>query len=359
MALLWADNFNIYGTTASLLTNGLYAQRTAEATLAADPDPLSSSTNVLRLRQDDGAYSLGAYGTILRKVVPGGEKTTLGIAFRWWHDFLPEDANQFPAISLNDAANAIQVEIILQPDGSLKAFRNYSNLLGTTAPVIIANAFQHVEIKVTIGDSDGAIEIRVDGVEALNLTAIDTKNTANTGIGQVRFHNQFSGSLTSRGSPYFVKDFIIWDTSGAQNNNFFGTVSVVDILPDSDVSLGGWAPSSGSTGWDILDNVPPVDATYLGADTVEAASFTLQNLPSDVTSVRGLMTVVRGANIDGGDGQLQVSMVSGSDEDDGADRQITTAFTYYTDISEQDPATAAPWTRSGVDAANIKLARTV
>jgi hypothetical protein len=49
---------------------------------------------------------------------------------------------------------------------------------------------------------------------------------------------------------------------------------------------------------------------------------------------------------------------SGADEDDGADRPMTTAYALYNDVFETDPATGLPWTIPGANAMAVKLTRT-
>jgi hypothetical protein len=77
-----------------------------------------------------------------------------------------------------------------------------------------------------------------------------------------------------------------------------------------------------------------------------------------VTSVRGIISVVRARKIDGGDANLQVGLVSGAGVDQGADRPVTTSFTYYYDVSELNPVSAAPWTPVQVDAMAGRVDRT-
>lgn len=365
MALLWADNFNIYGTTASLMLNGLYAQigrsfdGAAPVVLIADPDPLASNVYACRFPQPAGA-SLSTLWTTLRRALDT-PKTTIGVAFRLYIDGLPTMDKYGYQIHFRDINNVTQFSLYVLTTGAIAVYRSTpgsGTLLGTTAATAVASqAWNHIEIKGVVDDSAGAVTLHVNGQTVLTITGADTKATAETTVAQIA--HLVSMTDFAGGGYSYIKDFIIWDTSGSHNNDFFGTVSVIDIVPDSDTSLGGWAPSTGTTGFNILDNIPPNDTIYIGADTVEAATFGLVNLPSDVTSVRGMMTIARAANIDGGDGKLQVSMVSGVSEDAGADRQITTAFTYWPDICETDPATGLPWTPSGFNAANVKLARTV
>lgn len=361
MTLLWADNFNVYGTDETLLLNGIYAEAGGFVTLVVDPDP-TSTAYVIKMTSSADA-SLPYRGTVLRKVFPSGGEDTVGTAFRIWMDNLPPTDTNYVNFIFTDIANVEQVTVRILTTGDISAYRGTPEtgiLLGTTSvPCVIANAYTHLEMKVTISDTVGVVEVRANGSTVLNLTNQDTKNTANTTTNQMLFSHSQNGAAPAS-QAYHIKDFVIWNDAGSVNNDFMGTVSVVTLVPDADTSLGGWLPSTGSTGWPILDNAPPLDdAAYVAADVPETAVFTLTNLPDDVTSVRGLVTMFRGRKVDGGDGNIQISMVSAAAEDAGTDHAITTAYTYWSDVNEIDPNTSAPWTPVSLNAASIKMARTV
>lgn len=102
------------------------------------------------------------------------------------------------------------------------------------------------------------------------------------------------------------------------------------------------------------------DMSLISAVTPPPAAYVceLSNLPPDITSVRGLMSIVRAMKSDGGDGSLQVGLISAGNVDLGTDRPITVAQTYYTDICELSPDTGNPWTPPEVDSAQLQINRT-
>jgi len=262
---------------------------------------------------------------------------------------------------VTDTNNDEQVSFRITPTGAIQAFRGNSGtgvLLGTTSgPVIVANAFNHIEYKVTISDTVDTVEIRVNGVAKLALTNQDTKASALTEVSNHLFTFAGNGGVTG---DYYVTDFIVWNDSGSINNDFFGTKSVLARRVDSDVSF-NWTPSTGTTGFNLINEDSPNDANYISAaDPPPAAStFGLENVPADVTAIFGVVTVARMRKTDGGDCFVQMSMVTGVAEDLGADRPITTAFTYWWDVSELDPTTSAPYTPTGFNAANLRINRTL
>jgi hypothetical protein len=347
MAILFADDFKGYGTNPAFLLNGLYAQ--AGVGLVTDPD--TNASGVVMQAQINGIN-----GTALRRVFPSNY-TTAGAAFRLWLAALPITTAQTPAFLFSDASNVEQFYISITTTGAMQVRLGaaYGTVLATTSgPVLVANAWNHIEFKAVASATVGTIEIRVNGVPVAVFTTLNT----GTQYSQFRIDKPNSVGATL---DFYVKDLVVWNSTGSSNNNFLGTVSVVGMTPSSDISL-NWTPSTGTTGWNLLDNSPPLDGTeYITAPfpAPSPASFNLTDLPANVTSVRAMITQVRARKVDGGDGNIQASLLSGAATANGADRPITTAFTYYEDVFEVDPNTSAAWTPSAANAARLKINRTV
>lgn len=366
MALQFFDNFQQYGTNTANLLNGPYAEinGTTNVALAADPDPTAGGTTVLRIQSADDRIDALSLGSYLRKVTPT-PTATIGVMCRIWLTALPDTIGLRPAIAFTDASNANQVTVVVSPIGTLKVFRGSGagTLLGESTNCIVANAWQHIEIKLVVSDTVGSIEIRVDTNSVLNLTGLDTKNTALTTIANVILANgDTNGTHSSSAWRTYFKDFVIWDTTGVYNNTFLGSCFVYSLRPDSDVS-GTWSITGGAgSGWASINETNPDDDTkYISSPWPAATAdvFTLTDLPADATSVKGLMGFVRSKKSDGGDGNLTVSLVSGASTVSGIDRPLTVAYTYWSDIFETDPATTVQWTVAATNAAKLKLDRTL
>lgn len=355
MAIIWADfpsgQEGLYGTDTSYMLNGIWAQLfiggTATISLSEDPDP-NTEGNVLRMGVSSGIARA-------RIVNPAGAQVTSGVGVRMWLTSLPTGTNIVPAIEFRNGSNVLICDAVVLPDGTLRVRNSAGATLGTTtAPAVTANAWQHVEVKSLRDAAAGEAELRVNGVSVLDLTglALGADNIA-----------QASLAITASDIFSFVywKDFVYWDGSGANGNDFQGSVAVHDLLPDADIDL-NWTPSSGSTGWDLLDESPPADGGYIQAadPPPDPAKFSLTDLPDDVTSVRALLPIVRAVKTDGGDCNIQVGLTpNDTNWEDGADRPVTTAFTYFWDVSHLSPATSAPWTPVEVNAAYGRVDRTL
>lgn len=356
MSLEWCDDFGSYGSTESFMLDGLYSEASL-VQLVTDPDPSGSGAIV----------SFFPPEAILRWALDTGAITTVGAAARFYVPSLPNTgARRINLFCLKDVGNSHQVTITLNTTGSITAYRGDNSdatvpgtaLGSTTGPVLSAAGWHHVEVKALASQTVGTVEVRVNGTAVLTLTGLDTCATANVEFSQIAIEsNSTGGSATD----FYIKDLVIWNLNGSVNNTFFGTVFVTPITPTSDTSL-NWTPSTGSTGFNLIDETPPNDDTdYISAadPPPAAAQFGMSNLPADVTSVRALMTMVRARKTDGGDGNLQVSLISNGATGNGANRAITSAYTYWYDIFETDPATASTWTPTAVDAVTLKINRTL
>jgi hypothetical protein len=368
MAIIWADfpsgQQGLYNTNTALMLNGIWAELVSVGLapeLVNDIDPAIGSSGRVLLTQAQG-NSGADRPTGLRFAYPSPQ-TTMGVSFRLWQEELPSDNRLVPFVSFRNAANFTLFAIRFLSNGSIEVRRSDNELgvlLGTTTgPVVTANSYKHIEIKGFSSSSAGTIEIKVDGVSVLNLSSL---NTGGGNIAQIVI-----GSLVSPNPPFpfltkrsFWKDLIFWDTTTAQNNDFLGECIVRHLIPNGDVTLGSWTTSSGTTGFNLLAQSPPVDTNFIraGIGGFTASQFNLTNLPPDIVTVKALLPITRSRKVDGGDGNLQTGL-TGTLTDLGNNSSITTAFTYRWDVSELSPDTGAPWTPVQVDAVKLDIDRTV
>lgn len=356
MAILHADNFSLYGTTESYMLNGVYSEM-GDSDLVADPDGVSSGT-VLRLT--DTSPGSNTQNT-LRYPFQNGAIDTVGIAHRVWFNFLPTTGSTSRINwEIRNVSNDVFATLRVLTTGGLEVILvGAGSTYSTTVPAITANGWYHLEWKferTAAGICD--FEVRVEGVTVISETAIGYTDQVPA---QFAFRIAY---LRDDGQLCYVKDLVIWDATTSLNNDFLGSVLVTNLTPTSDISL-NWTPSVGTTGYSILDNSPPVETDYIYAEDSPIPSpyvSAMSNLPAEVTSVKALITYVRAAKSDGGDGSLQTSIISNPDTVpatvDGADRPITTAQTYWKDVFQTDPSTSAAWIPADVDKIHMKINRT-
>jgi hypothetical protein len=348
-----SDNFSIYGTNDALLVNGVYAENYANA-LTPDPDGISGG-DVIRI----GGGSASASSTAGLRYVLSANNTKVGICGRIWFASLPDGAHGTPIpLAWRDGTNTQIACVTVDTTGRL-AFRKGEYFdaaqATTTNPVLTATGWYHIEaILDTVADT---FELRVEGLPKLEA---DTLGIAAT-ISQLFIGTRVTN--TSAVTPFYWKDFVVYNGDGTENNDFLGTVLVVGMEDIADIAL-NWTPSTGTTGSAILSNVPPNDAEYITAPNPPPAAYVceMSDLPPDVTSVKGIMTFVRAAKTDGGDANLQIGVISDPTGAPatalGDDRPITIAQTYWRDWFETDPKTGDPWLPAAVNAVHMQIDRT-
>lgn len=355
MSVDWMDNFNIYGTdagNAARMLNGVYAE--AAGSLVVDPDPTAGGGLVWKHNSGN-----------LRKVLPAA-RTTVGVAQRVWYAQLPGAPNVAQVLwSANDVNNVVHCYMKIDPSGNLVVWRNDTGgvqvqIAITANPVIVANAWQHVESKLVLDAAAGSIEVRVLGITVINVSGIRTTSNVAGAVASCQNIVTFC-DFNFRTVGQYLKDLIIWNGTGTFNNNFMGSCAVMRAAPDGDVAL-NWTPSSGATGFNLINEVTPDDdVNYISAPFPAPAAYkcSLSDLPVTVTSVRAVMPIHRSRKTDAGDGNIQVGLISGASTGLGADRPITTAYTYWWDIFDADPNGGVAWSRAAFNALNLQLNRTL
>lgn len=341
------DNFSIYGTNKALLLNGVYAEATQTGTdleIESDPDGISTGNAML--------FHVAQTGTPVLRYALQTLDNIVGWAGRVWMNNLPDADNKRPdVITFRDASNNQYLSLRIETTGRMSIYGD-GGTHTTPNPVVSANGWYHVEVKYNVSGV-GHIEVRIEGV-----TVIDA-DLAYAGHGQTYQLSTYYTGTNQTGPNMYIKDYVIWNGAGTHNNDFLGSVLVVNLKPTSDVAL-NWTPSTGANGYSILDNVPPDDAQYLTAPNPPPSPYVcgMSDLPPEVTSVKGIMTFVRAAKTDGGDASLQVGVISAAVTALGANRPITVAQTYWRDVFEVDPATTASWLPAAVNAASMQMNRT-
>ena len=251
-------------------------------------------------------------------------------------------------LTLYDGATA-QCYLALDGLGRLQVYRTGTpTLLGSSANnTLYQNVWYYIELKTTISDAAGVAIVRVNGTEVLNLSAVDTKNTANATADTVRFG--------AGGGVALDLDDIYINNDGA----FYGDMKVECLRPDGAGTTTQWTPSAGSN-YQNVDDVGDhdVDATYnytSSAGNIDL--YTLSNLSVATGTIKGVQVCTTARKDDANARNIRRVLRSGGTNYEGTDIPLASTYVQYTEILETDPATAAAWTIANVNAleAGVKM----
>ena len=362
MALLWCDGFDHYGGDINNLTDGPWAEVGVNSTLG-----YTLSSSISRTGGYSARRGIGTPPFIMRRVL-GGPKTTAGVGFALYLEKLPSANNERIVVQFRDFANIPNLSLIVQSTGTLSVFRGHETgtLLETTiSPVIVANAFQYIEMQATFSNTVGAYEVRVNGVAVMTAGNVDTVSTSGAEeASQVAFPAGITGGLVGTSDTNwaaYYDDIYAYDTTGSFNNTFLGDRRVYTLYPSADTAVADWTPLSGN-GWTNIDEGVDDDASYIaagvpGSPAELVSEFDLQNLPVTTGFIAGIEITNRVRKLEAGIADFQTGIISNGAELEGQIHPINPVYTYERDIFEFDPDTGASFTPSAIDALQVRVKR--
>jgi hypothetical protein len=355
MANRWCDGLGRYGGTTALMLNGSSGQAWAQTDGHFALSNANPRTGSWHLRMSTGLSSLN----VARRVF-GAPLTEVFLGVAIFAHSLPTnetDSGQLNTsnrgiclFALRDQANSEQCTVWLGTDGAVVAYRG-ATLLGRSAPVIGAGAYQHLELYGKAGNGTaGALEVRVDEVTRLNLTGIDTVQSANVEFSQWAFGHGIDGGTAMVDFADFFCNDTVDDGSGC--SSFIGDVKSGLLLVNANTAQADFALSAGVSGYALLGTAPPDDSTYVStASTTAESDFGLQDGPANLSEILTVRPFMRAMKDDAGSCTIAPSMKSGGTKAVAAAQPITTAFAYYDSNVPVDPATGVPWVLAGLNAA--------
>ena len=235
----------------------------------------------------------------------------------------------------------------------------YSNgiKLGETSGADISyQTWRYVEVKFTIHNSAGAVEIHVDGVQRMTpLADQDTQVSANA------YFNifEFKGLCISVWAYY--DDLYMCDLTGTKNNDFLGDVRVDVLRPDGAGTYTQFTPSAG-TNWENVDEVYPDDDTSYnqGSNVGDKDTYALAALPAPAgTTIHGVKSQITVRKTDAGARECKLLTRSGSTDDLGDTVVLSDSYLTPTKIYENNPDDSLAWEDADVNAMEVGVQITV
>jgi hypothetical protein len=343
MALLWLDGFETYKTSGAL-------------------------TDTLLLRRY-GAISVG-YGSYY--TIATGRVTGYAVKSTTYHGYF-----RTPALTTNDTlicgfayksddivtsntsallilydGSQVGINLRITSAGEIQIYKDSTLVATTTGLDLKLSRWYFIELKVKCNSSTGTYEVRVDGVNVLSATGVNTKAGANNYHDKVLF-----GSPTSN---CYLDDVWICDSSGTYNNDFLGNNKIVAIKPEGDDSV-NWStvyPALSNHYADVDDGATSDDdTTYVeDATTGHRDLFTYTALPSALTQVLGL-AVYNTCKVTDANSVVLKSVISSNGDEvvSGGDTISSTSYLVTNYISEIDPDTSAPYDIATIEAVKFGI----
>jgi hypothetical protein len=333
MALLFADGLDLYDNQADVVAGGITK---VEGT---------THTHATTGGRYGGGYIGGTtifpgWGVPCAKA-PG---STFWFSFAYYHDGNGSNiGNGDYWIYPRDSVNQQHFILFHKASGEIVVVDQTNAVVGSSAAVLTEDVWHWVEVKVVLGttDSNGTIEVRVDGALAVSFTGIDTYNTRDT------VNLGFYGSS----GEWRVDDIIVNDDQGAAFTTPPGDCVIDVIRPNASGSVTDWSGTFADV--DDPNGASDGDTTFVESNTIGAASrFSMASLVGVSTSIAGVQPRAKARNTDAGMRAIRTQVR-------GSAGTVVTGATYTPDTTYAwsrghfvytDPDTSVAWTDAGITA---------
>lgn len=200
------------------------------------------------------------------------------------------------------------------------------------------NDWHYVELEYVGHSSSGRATLYVDGVQVLTFTS-NTQNQGPYGFNGFKLHG-------GNGSGIFWDDMYVLDEATR-----IGERRIETLRPNGDIVGNQFTPSTGSTGYETLDDALVSADDYVSA-TLQGATdyYNFTNLSTTPDTIDAVQLNVWATKTDAQTRQMQTLIKSGSTITTSQSHNLPTNHLNMNRIENKDPATNAPWTPSAVNA---------
>lgn len=336
MALIFMDGFD----AGDIATKWNFAYAGGIATPGTSTTTRFSVGRSLTTPSSNG----GGYSG-LRKLIPASATVYVGCAFMCNN----LSAGRSILILGGDGGATSHLSVSFdQTTGALQLYRgDYATLLATSASsLILAGAWNYIELSATIADTGGACEVRCNGATVMSYSG-DTRNAGtSTNIDAITLQSSIvgSGSLVCQWDDMYVCDA----TGAAPYNTFLGDVRIATLSPNGVGSSTGFTPSAGSN-YQTVDELPYSAADYVSATASGTRDTYAMSDISGSYSVLAVQNNVIAKKTDAGGTALKPAIKSGASVYYGSSKVLTSNDATISDIRTTDPATSAAWTVTAVN----------
>ena len=245
--------------------------------------------------------------------------------------------------------NGYQYYVRFSVNGQVELY-NSGGLLETGTTQMQSDKWYYLEIKVTVHDTTGAYEVRINGNTDMSDTNVDTKSNATYDTVKDIYFAGVAG-----GNHWYFDDMYIANNIGSYVNDFLGDIRVDALMPDGAGSNTDWTPSAGAN-YQCVDEVDINDDTDYVSETVTTSydTYSFDDLVPTSGTVYGVCTRMVARKADAGSRSTKTATRISTTEYDHSDtHSMSDSYLMFRDIWEENPNTASAWTISDINGAEF------
>jgi len=222
-------------------------------------------------------------------------------------------------------------------------------LLATSANPIVASAdeWMYFEVYWVQHETAGVFVVKLNGVEYINETALDTylNNPATNPV--------TAFAVVGIRSNTFADDVVLNDISGAVNNSWPGVIHLLRATPSADDAV-TWSNTGGGSNYQDVDGAVD-DGEWVYNDVADDEDVydvtdVTSSVPTDAT-IKNIVAVCR-AKVDTGSEDMRVLVGDGTTIEEGPTVGLSEAWARLEHVVDDKPSGGA-WARS--DLVNLQV----
>jgi hypothetical protein len=282
-----------------------------------------------------GLYlNFGSSANYAKKVFPA-TYSTLYVGFGC---YLPSLSSATPSFVLFQETNTTHVGVHLEDEtGKIYVTRGATSLGKTPGQVISAGVWFHMQVKVYIHDSNGSVDVLINGVNVLSLSNVDTSNGGTSKINAIRLQG---------------RDYI--DDLWVDDAEYLGDCRIECLYPSAVGDTTEWTPSTGDNYACVDEVTPNSDTDYVFSETADQIdTYTFSDLVLSTGLIKGIQLSAYARKDDAGSRNIALISRPGSVNRIGASQAIADTYNYYREIWDLNPDTSLEWLLSEINAAKF------
>jgi hypothetical protein len=243
-----------------------------------------------------------------------------------------------------------QVSLWKRADQKLE-FRRGATVLLTGDGVISSTALRVISGSVLFHASAGEVDLKVNGIDYMDDTGLDTTQTANAYCSAMRFGE---GNATTGTVAFTIGDIAVNDDQGAVNNTTPSSGGrIVQLIPSANGATNNFTPLSSTNVSNIDDTTPDDDTTYNASSTAGHIDlFELPSLSPAASAVAAVSVVTWARKTDSGARVLRNRINDGSNTVESGDFGVSESYEPHVSYHDTAPDTTA-WSDADVTALKI------
>lgn len=330
MALLFCDGFD----------DGLFTKKWSV---------ISATVVAAAGRNGTSGVFFDASGDSLRRAIPPTSTVFLGLAFKK----LTFGTTIGIASLWSDLGANIQLCLSIEANGVVAVRRGDRNdpvIISSPTP-LVPNVWYYLELKATLNDAGGTLELRIDGKSVQTYTG-DTRKT-----GSATTFDMIAIEPQSSSSDQWVDDVYICDATGSINNNFLGDIKIETLYPNADGTNSQLMGSDGNqvNNYLLVDEAgAPVTTDYVSSAVVgEKDTYNFTNLATTTGPVMGVQISNYAIKTDAGSRSIKALTISSGNTATGTSIPLQTTYNAQLQVQETNPNGGGAWTIATVNAAEF------